>query len=206
MVIKGRVATEYVSPTSRTQKTHKYRVSANPEKPIEAAIEFFRCRILINDEIIASADGPYTWILKQMPDGSLMFATGRTVSRQELGTLHANLDAFTPTGPVIAAGELAKAGANIAFNLLSGTYMEKPFKRIRDTAERKRRQEEILQIVAAHLKSVGFEEVAFLEAPKGTDPDVALAGAPILDATEIITHLSEIAEYDRLLSASSPSK
>ena len=202
MIIKSRVATEYESPTSKTRKTRKYRASANPEKPISMAIEAFSRRVIINDALLESPDGPHTWILKQMPDGSLMFAGGRTVSRQELGTLHANLDAFTPPAPVIAAGELAKAGTAVAFNLLSGTYMEKPFKRIKDMAERKRRQEEILHIVADHLKSLGFEEVVFLEAAKGTDPDVALAGAPILDAADIITQLSEIAEYDRLLSAS----
>jgi hypothetical protein len=203
MVIKGRVATEYESPTSKNRKTRKYRTSANPEKPVESAIEFFRRRILINEYLLESPDGPHTWILKQMPDESLMFAAGRTVSRQEIGTLHANLDAFTPPAPVIAAGELAKADTSIAFNLLSGTYMETVFKRIKDDAERKRRQEEILQIVADHLRSLGFEEVAFLEAPEGTDPKKALGGAPILDAAEIITRLSEIAEYDKLLSASS---
>lgn len=202
MVIKGRVATEYESPTSKNRKTRKYRASEKPEKPIGAAIEFFKTRVILNEALLESPDGPHTWILKQLPDESLLFAAGRTVSRQELGTLHANLDAFTPPGVVLAAGELAKAAVAAAFNLLSGTYMEKPFKRIKDMAERKRRQEEILQIVADHLKSLGFEEVAFLEAPEGADPDVALGGAPILDAAEIITRLSEIAEYNRLLSAS----
>lgn len=170
---------------------------------MSAAIDFFRSRILLNDDIMRSPDGPHTWILKQMPDGTLLFAAGRTVSRQELGTLHKNLDAFTPAGSVIAAGELAKSDTTVAFNLLSGSYMAAPFKRIKDAAERKRRQEEILQIVADYLKSLGFEEVAFLEAPEGADPEVALGGAPILDAAEIITRLSEIAEYDRLLSVSS---
>lgn len=201
MIIKDRVATEYESP-KKTRRTRKYRTSAKPEKPISAAIEFFKKRVILNEAIMESPDGPHTWILKQMPDGTLLFVAGRTVSRQELGTLHKNLDMFTEPAPVIAAGELAKAGTTVAFNLLSGTYMEAPFKRIKDMAERKRRQEEILQIVADHLKSLGFEEVAFLEAPEGTDPDVALGGAPILDAAEIITRLSEIAEYDKLLSAS----
>ncbi len=202
MVIKGRVATEYESP-KKTRRTRKYRASEKPEKPVSAAIEFFKTRVILNEALLESPDGPHTWILKQLPDESLLFAAGRTVSRQELGTLHANLDAFTPPGVVVlAAGELAKSDTTVAFNLLSGTYMEKPFKRIKDMAERKRRQEEILQIVADHLKSLGFEEVAFLEAPEGADPDVALGGAPILDAAEIITQLSEIAEYDKLLSAS----
>jgi hypothetical protein len=202
MTIKTRVATEYESPTSKKRKTRKYRASAKPEKSVESAIEFFRRRIIVNEYLLESPDGPYTWILKQMPDESLMFAAGRTVSRQELGTLHKNLDAFTPPAPVLAAGELAKADDSIAFNLLSGSYMETAFKRIKDDAERKRRQEEILQIVADHLRSLGFEDVAFLEAPEGTDPKKALGGAPILDAAEIITRLSEIAEYDKLLSRS----
>jgi hypothetical protein len=202
MVIKGRVNTEYISPTTKTRKTRKYRASAKPEKPIEVAIDFFRRRVLVNEALLESPDGPHTWLLKQMPDESLMFVAAHTVSRQELGTLHANLDAFTPPAPILAAGELAKAGTDVAFNLLSGTYMQAPFKRIKDAAERKRRQEEILQIVADHLKSLGFEEVAFLEAPSGADPEVAIAGAPILDAAEILTSLAELAEYDSLLSRS----
>lgn len=169
---------------------------------MSAAVDFFKSRVLLNDDIMRSPDGPHTWILKQKPDRSLLFAAGRTVSRQELGTLHRNLEMFTEPGVVIAAGELAKSDTTVAFNLLSGSFMAESFMRIKDAAERKRRQEETLQIVADHLKSLGFEEVAFLEAPEGTDPDVALGGAPILDAAEIITRLSEIAEYDKLLSAS----
>lgn len=203
MIIKSRVATEYESPASKKHKARKYRASAKPEKPISSAIKFFKTRVILNEAIMESPDGPHTWILKQLPDESLLFVAGRTVSRQELGTLHKNLDMFTAPAPVLAAGELAKAGTTVAFNLLSGSYMEAPFKRIKDDAERKRRQEEILHIVADHLKSLGFEEVVFLEAPEGADPVVALGGAPILDAAEIITQLSEIAEYDKLLSASS---
>jgi hypothetical protein len=202
MVIKTRTTTKFRSPTSERVRSRRYRASAKPEKSVEAAIDFFRRRVLVNDALTTAPDGPYTWILKQLPDESLMFAAGRTVSHQEIGTLHANLDAFTPPAPVIAAGELAKTETAVAFNLLSGTYMEKPFKRIKDAEERRRRQQELLQIVADYLKSLGFEEVAFLEAPEGTDPEKALGGAPILDSHEIITRLSEIAEYNRYLSGS----
>ena len=194
MIIKAREATVYISPTSKTRKARRYHASEKPEKPIAAAIEFFKKRVILNGAIMGSPDGPHTWILKQLPDESLLLAAAATVSRQELGTLHKNLDAFTPPAPVIAAGELAKAGKTVVFNLLSGSYMEKHFKGIKDAAERARRQEEILTIVSDHMKSLGFEEVAFLEGGPG--------GAPILNAAEIITAANEMAAYNRLLSAS----
>lgn len=202
MIIKTRTTTNFRNSTTKRIRRRRYRASAKPEKPVEAAIDFFRRRILINDALTSAPDGPYTWILKQPPDEPLIFAAGHTVSRQEIGTLHVNLNDFTPLAPVIAAGELAKSETSVVFNLLSGTYMEKSFKRIKDAEERRRRQQELLQIVADYLKSLGFEEVAFLEAPEGTDPEKALGGAPILDAHEIITRLSEIAEYNRYLSGS----
>lgn len=197
MIFKTREATMYISPTSKTRKARRYHASEKPEKPIAAAIEFFKKRVLRNEALLASPDGPYTWILKQLPDESLLLAAAATVSRQELGTLHKNLDAFTPPAPVIAAGELAKAGTTVVFNLLSGSYMEKHFKGIKDEAERARRREEILTIVSDHMKSLGFEEVAFLEG--GGEGG---GGAPILNAADIITAVEELAEYNRLLSGS----
>jgi hypothetical protein len=89
--------------------------------------EFFKDMIVSNEGIQLADDGIYTWILiasDKDPYGELYAA--KTISMQEIGTLHRNLyDTMTKSKPVIvAAGEFDKRGKKITFNLLSGTFME----------------------------------------------------------------------------------
>lgn len=89
--------------------------------------EFFKDMIVSNEGIQLAEDGIYTWILiasDKDPYGDLYAA--KTISMQEIGTLHRNLyDTMTKSKPVIvAAGEFDKRGKKITFNLLSGTFME----------------------------------------------------------------------------------
>jgi uncharacterized protein YerC len=89
--------------------------------------EFFKDMIVSNEGIQLADDGIYTWILiasDKDPYGELYAA--KTISMQEIGTLHKNLyDTMTKLKPVIvAAGEFDKRGKKITFNLLSGTFME----------------------------------------------------------------------------------
>ena len=89
--------------------------------------EFFKDMIVSNESIQLADDGIYTWILiasDKDPYGELYAA--KTISMQEIGTLHKNLyDTMTKLKPVIvAAGEFDKRGKKITFNLLSGTFME----------------------------------------------------------------------------------
>ena len=89
--------------------------------------EFFKEKIVSNEGIQLAEDGIYTWILIASETdryGDLYAA--KTISMQEIGTLHRNLyDTMTKSKPVIvAAGEFDKRGKKITFNLLSGTFME----------------------------------------------------------------------------------
>lgn len=199
----------YYKNARKTKKRH-YKLSTRAEKPLEAVVDFFRARILIDDQLLTSPDGPHTWILKQLPDDKVMLVAARTETHQELGTLHLNLDAFSRPAPVIAAGELAKKDKMVAFNLISGTFMRPIFRQFRSQFMVRNEQEKILKRVAAHLKSLGFEDVAFLTYSDGEEHDEydddreyldnLAGGAPILDAEYIFTRMSEILEYNRLLS------
>ena len=93
----------------------------------EECRKYFQPKILIDKQIAVAPAGVYTWILKDIEGyGRHLFAI-RTVIRQEVGTLHANLDQFTQKGTVIIAGELKitvdeTGKTQFLFNKLSGTY------------------------------------------------------------------------------------
>jgi hypothetical protein len=223
--MKHGLASEYERPASNTnaavagagdkkkRKTKKrvYKISTRKEKSVESLIEFFRARILIDEQIRESPDGPYTWLIKERPGKPDMLVSARTVTRQELGTLHLNLDQFSAEGTVVAAGELVKKEDIVAFNLMSGTFMRGFFKQFKSRYMVQFQQEKILTRVAAKLKSIGFEEVAFLplEEEEGENEEyyedknylaAFAAGQPILDYEDIITRMSNILEYDKVLS------
>jgi hypothetical protein len=84
-------------------------------------------RIRINDKIIDADAGIYTWIIKGI-DNSTLYAT-RIFTKQEIGTLHLDLDRQTSemgdTRVIIGAGELKVSPGEtplIQFNLQSGTF------------------------------------------------------------------------------------
>jgi hypothetical protein len=84
-------------------------------------------RIRINEKIIDADAGIYTWIIKGI-ENSTLYAT-RIFTKQEIGTLHLDLDRQTTmmgdTRKIIGAGELKVSPGEtplIQFNLQSGTY------------------------------------------------------------------------------------
>jgi hypothetical protein len=82
----------------------------------------YKGAIVRNEEILVADSGLYTWIIK----GDNIIAV-QVKSSQELGTLHNNLDLYTPElGKVELAGEFVyiKEDAFALFNFLSGTYMK----------------------------------------------------------------------------------
>jgi hypothetical protein len=103
--------------------------------------ELYHARILYNASIKDARNGIYTWIMK----GDLMDFLGshpnldpaayslysvRTCTKQEIGTIHQNLNVLTNAysddpRDIVAAGELEVRDGTIRFNLLSGTYMYK---------------------------------------------------------------------------------
>jgi len=191
LVIKKRRKTRTATGAKR------YRLSQRAEKSASAATAYFRSKIRIDAAIAEGADGYYTWIFKDTP----LLAAAKTRSEQELGTLHANLDALTPAGTVVAAGEFMKRGDYVVINLQSGSFMKTKFGKLRSKAAKLRARDELIGLAIAEFARVGLK-AEFYGADDGAPEEEELAGKPMIDKAEIITTLSDIAEYDRLLSAS----
>lgn len=123
-----------------TKKRHKTitekgdEILYNPKKKLSEIINYFSKQILINEQLQNATPGLYTWILRE--SGNIY--ASKTISKQEIGTLHVNLDMLTSadTSNIYAAGELEivkddyNTPVTIIFNLLSGSYMVKKFKGI----------------------------------------------------------------------------
>ena len=206
--IKSRRATLHRSPSGRKRR-RTYRASASDKKPLTGFIEHAATKVLRAAAIAAGPDGPYTWILKQTggpggAGGSQTLAAARTTTQQELGTLHVNLDHYTGEGEIVAAGEFLKAGATVLYNLQSGTYMARNFPKRASAAENSATLEGLKAIAEAAFTAIGLAPT-YNKAPAGADHDVLYGGLPIIDTMEILTTVAEMADLDRLLSASTES-
>jgi hypothetical protein len=172
--------------------TYRMRRNANTE----AVKSFFRSLILKNEELASAKDGLYTWILK--PDGT--FYAGKTFTKQEIGTLHVNLDDLTraegePKGNLYAAGELllerSEMGTvHVEFNLLSGTYMAPRFKQIPE-AERRNIRDAIVRDVETRLWEWKIVS-AFLECSDCSEEE-QLGGMKLLETATILTSPEDMA-------------
>jgi hypothetical protein len=146
--------------------------------------EFFSKRIYKNEQILEADDGLYTWILKN--SGNIYIA--KTFTKQEIGTLHINLNNLTNSSnasDVYAAGELEilKEGY-INFNLLSGTYMVPKFKK-KDNAEKmKLRNEIVSKFINILMKRYGIK-ANFIESDASEEEK--LGGKKIIEGAEIKT-------------------
>jgi hypothetical protein len=109
------------------------KTSNQKEKKLENIQQFFKARIVYNEKLLTAPAGIYTWILRASGN---IFAL-KIITKQEIGTLHKNLDMLTSpedSSPIIAAGEFfKKEDGTFQFNLLSGSYMadKKEFKKVR---------------------------------------------------------------------------
>ena len=93
--------------------------------PTSDCVKALQGHLRIDDAIGHAAPGYYTWIMKDV-SGSVHSIAAPTYSKQEIGTLHMNLDRFTVHGPVLIAGELHISPERIyTYNILSGTYTAK---------------------------------------------------------------------------------
>jgi hypothetical protein len=119
---------------TRTENGNEFLYNKKADK-LPEIINFFSKRIIKNDGLLAAPPGIYTWILR---DSKNIYAS-KTMTEQEIGTLHANLDMLTATtdsSPIIAAGEfLKKDDGTFQFNLLSGSYMANKFKKTRGESD-----------------------------------------------------------------------
>jgi hypothetical protein len=199
--IKKREATHYNN--SGTRKVKRYRSSSARSIPIERFINYARHRILVGNQLHLAKDGVYTWIIKTIR-GHQTFITAPVKTKQELGTLHVNLDDLTGPGEVVAAGELLKLGDEVFYNLQSGTYMADKFK---DKRGKPKKTDEDRQEIQEGLRSIADKEFRKMR----LKPEFKLAGAtaknenrfggePILNTMKIVTNLNTIKELNEYLS------
>lgn len=118
---------------TRTENGNEFLYNKKSDK-LPNIFNFFSKKIVQNEELRNAKPGLYTWILRKSGN---IFAS-KTLTKQEIGTLHINLDILTnkkDNSNIYAAGELEiiqknTEPINIIFNLLSGSYMVKKFKNL----------------------------------------------------------------------------
>jgi hypothetical protein len=183
--------TEYEDPSTGVRSRGQFKVTR--EKPMAEGIMYFTNQIKRNGELRNEPDGLYTWILKKKRTQTTLIAA-RTRSKQEVGTLHKNLDDFTPEdGILYAAGEFQKTGDTVVFNLQSGTYMKSIFDRIKDEREKiALRDRYVAEITGEFNRLAGFDSVEFAD-------DGSFAGRPMINAADIITTPGNFAKYSEYL-------
>lgn len=129
-------------------------------------LKYFSERLITNEQMLDAKAGLYTWILR----GSQNIYALKTLSKQEIGTLHANLKLLTDpydSTPIEAAGELeiikeeSFAPPTVIFNLLSGTYMAKKFEKL-SVKNTLIQRNELVRIVENKLMDLGIPS-QFLE-------------------------------------------
>jgi len=192
--IKKRRATRNATGRRRT-----YRFSEKAEKTKNAAIAHFRGKVLVDTVVADGVDGPYTWI---MVAPSYQLYAARARSEQELGTLHNNLQQYAGGADVLIAGEFLKAGKEILYNLQSGTYMARKFPKRATVAEKEATREALKTRAEARFTALDLTPT-FNAAPSSAPDEQVYAGLPIIDTMEILATISEMANYNRLLSGTS---
>jgi hypothetical protein len=114
-------------------------------------VKYFLGRLVTNEQLLEAKEGYYTWIYR----ASGNFYAIKTITKQEVGTLHANLKLLTDSfdsSHIDAAGELelikeeSYAPPTIIFNLLSGTYMAKIFEKLPEKDKLLLRNEKVATI------------------------------------------------------------
>lgn len=149
---------------------------------IQKTLNYFSKRILFNEQILEAAPGLYTWILRE--SGNLFAA--RTISKQEIGTLHINLKDLTDKiddSDIYAAGEFEINLPVIKFNLSSGTFMAKKFR----NANKIELRNEVVETVEKKLKSLGVGvEPIFLECSNAAcSEEELISGRKLIEAANI---------------------
>ena len=157
---------------------------------IQKILNYFSKRILFNEQLLEAAPGLYTWILRE--SGNLFAA--RTISKQEIGTLHINLKDLTDkidNSDIYAAGEFEIDLPVIKFNLSSGTFMAKKF----TNAGKIELRNEVVETVEKKLKSLSLANAkadakavkpVFLECSNATcSEEELISGRKLIEAANI---------------------
>jgi hypothetical protein len=161
---------------------------------VNQIVEIFKARMI--DSLDKTEEGGvYTWIIKD--DGTMYLS--KTLSNQEIGSLHANLDIFTGDSNVVVAGELKRVGETIEYNLRSGTYMEHV---ITTNAIRNEKKKEMDNLISKAGFIPKFLKCKTDENGNGTEDCTeeyeSLAGRTIIDGFSMISSQSEVDLYKSL--------
>ena len=160
--------------------------SIRTQENIQKTLNYFSKRILFNEQLLEAPPGLYTWILRE--SGNLFAA--RTISKQEIGTLHINLKELTDKiddSDIYAAGEFEIDLPVIKFNLSSGTFMAKKFR----NAGKIELRNEVVETVEKKLKSLALANAkavkpVFLECSDATcSEEELISGRKLIEAANI---------------------
>jgi hypothetical protein len=164
--------------------------SIRTQENIQKTLNYFSKRILFNEQLLEAPPGLYTWILRE--SGNLFAA--RTISKQEIGTLHINLKDLTDKiddSDIYAAGEFEIDLPVIKFNLSSGTFMAKKFR----NAGKIELRNEVVETVEKKLKSLSLADAkanaravkpVFLECSDATcSEEELISGRKLIEAANI---------------------
>ena len=144
-------------------------------KPSPECINYLQEFLLFDEEVIEADTGVYTWALKRFDtDGNLRLIAAPALSKQEVGTLHANLDGLTMPGKILIAGELQIApDRTFTYNILSGTYSMKLPPKEKD-AGMKLLEGKLAELGASKIVRAGGGYGAIFEATNITLPNYAV--------------------------------
>jgi len=182
MVILFPIKTREKTCTANGRQCLFVKKSDRTPKNIEKIINYFSKRILFNEQLLEAVPGLYTWILRESEN---LFAA-RTISKQEIGTLHINLKELTDeidNSDIYAAGEFEIDLPVIKFNLSSGTFMAKKF----TNAGKIKLRNAIVERVEKKLKSISPAiQPVFLECSDATcSEEELISGKKLIEVSDI---------------------
>jgi hypothetical protein len=180
MVILFPIKTREKTCTANGRQCLFVKKSDRTPENIEKILNYFSKRILFNEQLLEAAPGLYTWILRESEN---LFAA-RTISKQEIGTLHINLKELTDkfdNSDIYAAGEFEIDLPVIKFNLSSGTFMAKKF----TNAGKIDLRNAIVERVEKKLKSLALKPI-FLECSDATcSEEELISGRKLIETSNI---------------------
>ena len=174
-----------------TENKINFLYKPKPDR-LSEIVKYFSDRLVTNEQLNYATPGLYTWILR---DSGNFYAI-KTLTKQEVGTLHANLKQYTDSfdsSSIGAAGELEVIKEEnyypptIIFNLLSGTYMVKKFDKLSSMNTLLLRNE-LVKAVENKLMSFGIPS-QFLECSVlGCSEEEKIGGKKLIEGANIRTN------------------
>lgn len=180
---------------TRTENGTEFLYSKKREVSNSNIISAFQARMITSPSGFIEP-GFYTWIMKQgkkAGSGVKLYAL-RTLSKQEIGTLHSNLNLYSnDPDPIIAAGELQFIEPDsIKFNLFSGTFMVPIFSRLNGKITELNLKKKLIEKFIHFFENTGID-VEFLECiEESCSEEERSGGKKLIEGTNIRTPLKNL--------------